>query len=154
MSQNLQFEAFSTPGPCVWTLTFLIQIFFEFPNNQTKKINNLWSCSSMLKASIWMFLISKPPNQRFSYCEAMALDAKRLDLDLLFLLLNVQTSAPTAPTDRQGPTDRPTSNSKVLTSWGHLSDWVDAKSLDFGWPSMLKPFNSKFWIKKLRIQKF
>ena len=36
-----------------------------------------------------------------------------------------------------------TSNSKVLTSWGHLSGWLDAKSFDFGWPQDVKTFEFK-----------
>jgi len=33
-----------------------------------------------------------------------------------------------------------TSNSKVLTSWGHMLGWLDAKSFDFGWPQDVKTF--------------
>ena len=45
------------------------------------------------------------------------------------------------------------SNSKVLTSGGHLSGWLDAKSFDFGWSRMLKPSNSMFWCPKTSYSK-
>ena len=34
--------------------------------------------------------------------------------------------------------DPKTSNWKVLTSWGHLSGWLDANSFDLGWPPGLE----------------
>ena len=34
-------------------------------------------------------------------------------------------------------------NSNGLTSWGHLTGWLDAKSFGFGWPQGVKPFGFK-----------
>ena len=41
--------------------------------------------------------------------------------------------------------DPKTSKSKILTSWGHLSGWLDAKSFDLDVPRMLK---SSIWMFK------
>ena len=49
--------------------------------------------------------------------------------------------------------DPKTSNSEVLTSWSHLSGWVDAKSFDLRWPPDLEVWEFKnIWIEVVIIQ--
>ena len=119
----------------------------------------------MLKASIWdgtpvwRFGYPKTSKSKLLPSRGMApgwLDAKSFDLGWppgleVWRSKNVQIEAFTI----QGHGPRmlkpwnsrfwgpKTSNSKVLTSWGHLSGCMDAKTFDLGWPPGLEVWESK-----------
>ncbi len=101
---------------------------------ELEAFNILGPCPWMLKASIW----DGPPVWRFGNPNLQIGGPSQIEA------FSIQGHGPRmlkASNSRSwGPK---TSNSKVLTSWGHLSGWLDAKSFDLGWPPGLEVWGSK-----------
>ena len=119
---------------------------FGSKNLKFEAFNILGPFTWMIKASIW----DASPIWRFEFPNLQTRGPSQIEA---FSIQGHGLRMLKASNSRSW--DRKISNSKVLTSLGHLSVWLDAKSFDLGWCQDVKSFEFEdFGSKNLKFERF